>query len=170
MGFDDETESFKSSTKSETNQMSGYLYKKSTAGDWQRRYFETNGTYLTYYKTQKMTKLLAALSVPQVGTIKMIGEIEDSAGTGAVFQVDLKDRQYLLRANTMDEAKRWVDFLTSLRDGKSKTTNPMNQYHNDNAVDTFNYSDDVRSNLHIEPKANFQKSTRSKLFLFCSCC
>jgi len=45
--------------------------KKSTAGDWQKRYFETNGCFLTYYKSQKMSKLLAALSLPQVGDIRI---------------------------------------------------------------------------------------------------
>jgi hypothetical protein len=30
--------------------LSGYLYKKTRDGRWQRRWFETNGTYLTYYK------------------------------------------------------------------------------------------------------------------------
>ncbi len=167
MGFDDENESFKSSSKSESNQMSGYLYKKSTSGDWQRRYFETNGTYLTYYKTQKMTKLLAALSVPQVGSIKLIGEIDDNKGNGAVFQVDLKDRQYLLRAASLEEAKRWVDFLVMLRDGKSKPNNPLNQFGTD-TIDSVKFVDpNQRSSLRIEPKANFQKSTRSKI---CKCC
>ncbi len=30
--------------------LSGYLYKKTRDGRWQRRWFETNGFYLTYYK------------------------------------------------------------------------------------------------------------------------
>jgi hypothetical protein len=30
--------------------LSGYLYKKTRDGRWQRRWFETNGVYLTYYK------------------------------------------------------------------------------------------------------------------------
>lgn len=54
--------SFRSTNASEIgvspNAMSGYLYKKSSSGNWQRRYFETNGSHLTYYKTHKMTKLL----------------------------------------------------------------------------------------------------------------
>jgi len=32
-----------------------------------QRWFETNGCFLTYYKSRKMTKLLAALNLPQVG-------------------------------------------------------------------------------------------------------
>lgn len=60
-----------SSSSGTPTKMSGYLMKKSTAGDWQKRYFETNGCFLTYYKSQKMSKLLAALSLPQVGDIRL---------------------------------------------------------------------------------------------------
>ena len=35
------------------------------------RWFETNGCFLTYYKSKKMEKLLAALNLPQVGEIKV---------------------------------------------------------------------------------------------------
>lgn len=34
--------------------LSGYLYKKTRDGRWQRRWFETNGVYLTYYKVKQM--------------------------------------------------------------------------------------------------------------------
>lgn len=107
------------------SQMSGYLYKKASHGEWQRRYFETNGAYLTYYKTHKMTKLLAALSVPQVGAIKMIGRVDDGSEEG-IFQIDLKDRQYVLKADTVDEAEKWVAYLIELRDSKPRnTSNPI---------------------------------------------
>lgn len=56
--------------------LSGYLYKKSQSGNWQRRYFETNGSHLAYYKTHKMTKLLAAVSMPQVGAIQVVDDGE----------------------------------------------------------------------------------------------
>lgn len=130
-------------------QMSGFLFKKSTNGEWQKRYFETNGSFLTYYKSQKMTKvcillfersntahlsppspsppplnplpppptqLLAALSLPSVGGIQLIGEVSDLKGTGSIFQLDLKDRQYILRTSTLEEAQMWVDTLIQLRD------------------------------------------------------
>ena len=109
------------------SQMSGYLYKKASGGEWQRRYFETNGAYLTYYKTHKMTKLLAALSVPQVGAIKILGSADESKdGPGGIFQIDLKDRQYVLKAESEEDAEKWVNFLIELRDSKSRpTSNPM---------------------------------------------
>ncbi len=94
--------------------MSGYLMKKSTAGDWQKRYFETNGSFLTYYKSQKMSKLLAALSLPQVGDIRLT-----SAEDPFTFQLDLKDRQYILKAMNQEEADSWVKTLITLRDGIS---------------------------------------------------
>ena len=57
--------------------LSGYLYKKTRDGRWQKRWFETSGVYLTYYKSKKMEKLLAALSLPQVGGIRIISADED---------------------------------------------------------------------------------------------
>jgi hypothetical protein len=58
--------------------MRGYLFKKTRDGKWQKRWFETNGCFLTYYKKQGQ-KLLAALNLPQVGTIALMGE--NSSGT-----------------------------------------------------------------------------------------
>jgi hypothetical protein len=54
------------------NHIAGYLLKKAKDGAWQKRYFETNGTFLTYYKSKKMTKLLAALNMPNVGEISVV--------------------------------------------------------------------------------------------------
>jgi hypothetical protein len=111
-----------------TKSIAGYLLKKSTEGSWQRRYFETSGHFLTYYKSQKMTKLLAALALPQVGDIQYVGMVEDGKGTGAIFQLDLKDRQYVLRADDEETAKRWVDTLIILRDSEvamSPSPSPM---------------------------------------------
>lgn len=68
-----------------------------------------------------MTKLLAALSLPQVGKIQITGEIEDSQGKGVIIQLELKDREYTLRALTTKEAQKWVDVLKSLRDGSNET-------------------------------------------------
>jgi hypothetical protein len=108
--------------------IAGYLLKKSTEGVWQRRYFETSGHFLTYYKSEKMTKLLAALALPQVGEIKYIGAVDDTKGTGAIFQLDLKDRQYVLRADSEENAKKWVEVLVQLRDSEvpSTPTTPVN--------------------------------------------
>ena len=101
------------------NEISGYLYKKSSSGVYQRRYFEVNGNYLTYYKTEEMKKLLAALSIPQVGSIRFLGEVEDG---GAEFSIDLKDRQYVLKADSVSEAERWVEHLLDVRDVSRQTS------------------------------------------------
>ena len=57
--------------------ISGYLHKKTRDGRWQKRWFETNANFLTYYKSKKMTKLLAALNLPQVGQIKAVKRVVD---------------------------------------------------------------------------------------------
>ena len=44
----------------------GYLHKLGRNGHWQKRYFETNGKSLTYYKNVKRTKVLATLDLCKV--------------------------------------------------------------------------------------------------------
>lgn len=149
--------------RQDSMQMAGYLYKKSSGGEWQKRYFETNGNYLTYYKSHKMSKLLAAVALPQVGLIKLVGDVSDAKGGGYVFQIDLKDRQFLLRAATQDEAQRWVEYLILLRDGRPSTSsNPMSF---DYGMPTVNRGGPatvaaVSTPNYFEPKATIQKSSR----------
>lgn len=105
---------------SDTVQMSGYLYKKSRQGQWQKRWFETNGCFLTYYKNRRMSKLLAALSLPQVGSIQLVPEnspMEDN--DGCLFTIELNERVYTLRAQSREEAARWVEVLNQLKSGGS---------------------------------------------------
>lgn len=47
----------------------GYLHKLGRNGHWQRRFFETNGERLTYYKSTKRTKALATLDLVKVSNI-----------------------------------------------------------------------------------------------------
>lgn len=99
------------STADPESSLSGYLYKKTQDGRWQRRWFETNGIYLTYYKSRKMEKLLAALSLPQVGQIKKI----TADGETGLFSIELNSRIYTLRAKSDEEAEQWVKVLTNMR-------------------------------------------------------
>ena len=47
----------------------GYLNKLGRNGHWQRRFFETNGERLTYYKNVKRTTVLATLDLCKVRII-----------------------------------------------------------------------------------------------------
>lgn len=100
----------------------GYLEKKTRDGRWQRRWFETNGCFLTYYKNKKMTKLLAALNLPQVDSIALLPDDHaeyasepEGSGTGNLFSIQLNDRQYLLKAKEKEDAQLWVDKLNHLK-------------------------------------------------------
>ncbi|KAL0586365.1 hypothetical protein ABG067_003978 [Albugo candida] len=83
-----------------------YLFKKTRDGKWQKRWFETNGCFLTYYKKQGQ-KLLAALNLPQVGTITLLGE--DSTDGPGLFTIELNERVYTIKARSHEEAAFWVD-------------------------------------------------------------
>lgn len=84
--------------------LSGYLYKKTRDGRWQKRWFETSGVYLTYYKSKKMEKLLAALSLPQVGGIRIISADEDPEkieGLCAVMSVLIIEPMHHISASSV---------------------------------------------------------------------
>lgn len=104
------------SADSSAEALSGYLFKKARNEKWQRRWFETQGFYLVYYKNRKMEKLLAALSLPQVGEIRLIPQAEDPEGNAGLFVLELNNRIYTLRANSNEEAEVWVRTMLKLRE------------------------------------------------------
>ena len=103
--------------------ISGYLHKMTRDGRWQKRWFETNGNFLTYYKSKKMTKLLAALNLPQVGEIAVIDASKsiDSDGSqendGSFFTIELNERIYTLKADNQGESAKSVGTLNALKKG-----------------------------------------------------
>lgn len=48
----------------------GYLRKLGRNGKWQRRFFETDGESLSYYKSEKRTKQLATLDLKKVRSLR----------------------------------------------------------------------------------------------------
>lgn len=102
----------------------GYLQKKTKQGKWQKRWFETNGIFLTYYKNQKMKKLLAAVKLPEVGEISLIDPHPDNDDTvePGLFSIQLNSREYILKAPDHAEAVEWVKILTNLKESESKDT------------------------------------------------
>ena len=100
----------------EVDALSGYLFKKARNDKWQRRWFETQGYYLVYYKNRKMEKLLAALSLPQVGEIRLVPIEEDPERQAGLFALELNNRVYTLRAPSNEEAELWVRVLLKLRE------------------------------------------------------
>ena len=63
-----------------------------------------------------MEKLLAALSLPQVGAIQTIPISEDDENKGGLFSLALNNRKYTLRAKTDEEATNWVNILTEIQE------------------------------------------------------
>lgn len=142
--------------------ISGYLYKRTRDGRWQKRWFETNGVYLTYYKTRKMEKLLAALSLPQVGEIKIVPPDQDPENQDGLFSIELNTRIYILRAKANDEALQWVTVLNKLREdginASLTTQTPL-------SVPTTSTSAPSPTNTASTPGTEWIKSGKS-----CFCC
>ncbi|CAM9803594.1 unnamed protein product [Chrysoparadoxa australica] len=100
--------------------MCGYLQKKAKTGKWQKRWFETNAHFLTYYKSKKMEKLLAALNLPQVGEILLVEpDSGDPDNDGSLFTIELHERVYTMKATSREEAARWVEVLKLLQSSEA---------------------------------------------------
>jgi hypothetical protein len=118
--FADDTESVTSVTsenlhRDNNDNLCSYLSKRTRDGRWQKRWFETNGFYLTYYKSRRKEKLLASLWMPQVGEIKVMKDLKDEIGTEGFFSLELDSRLYTLKAKTDADAQEWVNTLVNLK-------------------------------------------------------
>mmetsp|Transcript_15757 Transcript_15757/g.32360 ORF Transcript_15757/g.32360 Transcript_15757/m.32360 type:complete len:212 (+) Transcript_15757:55-690(+) len=100
----------------------GYLKKKSRHDRWQKRWFEANDHYLTYYKSPQSEKLLACIDLYQTGVIRLATEDDNSPNDESYseFSLELGDRFYIIKAETRGDAKRWVQGLNERK--KPKTT------------------------------------------------
>lgn len=79
----------------------GLLAKKSARiGHWQRRYFSIDWAYLRYWRSKRQSKLLGSLDLRQMLRVF----IRDNGQVELV----LPDRQMVLKAATIEEARRWV--------------------------------------------------------------
>eukprot|EP00592_Proboscia_alata_P015155 CAMPEP_0194393918 /NCGR_PEP_ID=MMETSP0174-20130528/123558_1 /TAXON_ID=216777 /ORGANISM="Proboscia alata, Strain PI-D3" /LENGTH=695 /DNA_ID=CAMNT_0039189647 /DNA_START=34 /DNA_END=2121 /DNA_ORIENTATION=- len=96
------------------NIVSGYLEKQTKKGLWQRRYFETDGENLTYYKNSKRTKYLANLDLAKVGAISLC----EKDPTKCMFTIQVAGRPYLLRAEDPSICQDWVINLNRVREAR----------------------------------------------------
>mmetsp|Transcript_3154 Transcript_3154/g.4621 ORF Transcript_3154/g.4621 Transcript_3154/m.4621 type:complete len:456 (+) Transcript_3154:291-1658(+) len=92
----------------------GYLQKLGRNGKWQKRYFETDGDSLRYYKSHKRSKLMATLTLNKVGTIAV--STEDPSGT--TFHIQVADRPYSLRASSRATCRDWVITLHRIKEAR----------------------------------------------------
>eukprot|EP00586_Coscinodiscus_wailesii_P018171 CAMPEP_0172517970 /NCGR_PEP_ID=MMETSP1066-20121228/289365_1 /TAXON_ID=671091 /ORGANISM="Coscinodiscus wailesii, Strain CCMP2513" /LENGTH=842 /DNA_ID=CAMNT_0013300217 /DNA_START=551 /DNA_END=3079 /DNA_ORIENTATION=+ len=92
----------------------GYLHKRTRNGVWQRRFFETDGESLTYYKTQKRSKLLATLDLVKVGEIAVV----EADPTCCTFTIQVAGRPYYLKADDSATCKDWVINLNRVREAR----------------------------------------------------
>ena len=92
----------------------GYLHKFGRNGKWQRRFFETDGENLTYYKTDARSKLLATLDLLKVGDIC----VESQDPDGCTFIIQVADRPYRLRADSQSSCRDWVITLNRVKEAR----------------------------------------------------
>lgn len=99
--------------------INGYLHKLGRNGHWQKRFFETNGRCLTYYKSDKRTKVLATLDLCKVGEIAM----DPTDPQQSTFTIQVSNRPYYLRAANKIHANDWVITLNRAREARLQVGN-----------------------------------------------
>jgi len=92
----------------------GYLLKRGRNGKWQRRFFETDGECLSYYKNRHRAKLLAQLDLCKVGEIA----IDEEDQKGCTFNIQVANRPYALRAENSGTCKDWVITLNRVKEAR----------------------------------------------------
>jgi PH domain len=103
---------------------SGYLLKCSPTGQHRKRFFEINGEYLTYFKTEKKRKLLEAISIPSAAHIRLTDGynshpiLSPHSGGHTTILIDMCDRQYELIADTVEDAQLWMNEILKIRDAE----------------------------------------------------
>lgn len=109
-------------TSLSVQQKSGYLLKCSSVGPHRKRFFEINGEYLTYFKTEKKRKMLEAISIPGAANIRLTDGYGDTAKFSSLqcdqktILIDMRDRQYGLLADSAEDAQSWIKELLRIRD------------------------------------------------------
>jgi len=97
----------------------GYLRKLGRNGHWQKRFFESNGERLTYYKSTKRTKVLATLDLCKVGEIA----IDKTDPEECTFTIQVSHRPYYLRAEDKARCNDWVIILNRAREARMNVGN-----------------------------------------------
>ena len=92
----------------------GYLHKLGRNGKWQKRFFETDGENLTYYKTSERTKCLATLDLVKVGDIC----VDSNDPDGCTLIIQVADRPYRLRADSQSSCRDWVITLNRIKEAR----------------------------------------------------
>lgn len=150
-------------------QLNGYLRKKSKNQHWQKRWFEANDYYLTYYKDQNSEKLLACID------LRLVTEIDIGDGTlhpeVGCFFIKLAGRTYVMKAKDAILAQQWVDGLR-VRQGGYKS------YESNKAIVLTSLEDiskkklsanDTNVNEFAYKKNESNKTSLLFSVLFCSC-
>ncbi len=103
-----------------------------------------------------MEKLLAALSLPQVGDIRLVDAAEDNENQVGLFSLELNTRVYTLRAKSHEEAVVWVTTLTKLRAEGINAAVQQSKFP-DNKI----FAAEVASKEVPEPNTDWIKSGKS---------
>lgn len=91
-----------------------YVYNVVTK-EWRSRTCELNGSYLSFYRKEK---IVAVIDLEQVGDISPVTDIpEDDIIKDTVFTISLKqDRNFMIRTISSDECISWICILQEVRD------------------------------------------------------
>eukprot|EP01138_Halocafeteria_seosinensis_P003433 gb/GECG01003509.1/.p1 GENE.gb/GECG01003509.1/~~gb/GECG01003509.1/.p1 ORF type:complete len:176 (+),score=20.95 gb/GECG01003509.1/:1-528(+) len=101
----------------------GYLKKENSQKRWQKRWFEIVGHYFVYYKRYDSPEMLCAMDLNRAQNPAVIMESDGQGGTVPTCEFSIRwDRYRLFRAETPEEAVRWVNVMRAVQDAHKKPT------------------------------------------------
>jgi hypothetical protein len=126
---------------------SGYLLKKGMMGSLTKRFFEINGEYLLYYKNKKKRKLLEAIPIVRAANIRSWDVSRTKEGPESSLNktilIDLRDRQYILLAETVEDCKSWIKELLFVREAECMRSKLLK------AIDSLSIVDDLDGHTQL---------------------
>jgi hypothetical protein len=95
--------------------MKGVLLKKSPEGIWAKRFCETDGVFLTIYRSKSADKIVQIICMPQASNIKLIEFLKHDDDAGYAFDIIMPDGKAVnFKAQSLKDASLWVEALMDM--------------------------------------------------------
>lgn len=95
--------------------MKGILLKKSPEGIWIKRFCETDGVFLTIYRSKSADKIVQIICMPQASNIKLIEFLKHDSDAGYAFDIIMLDGKTVnFKAQSLKEASLWIEALMEM--------------------------------------------------------
>ena len=123
---------------------------------WQKRNVELTKEVLLISKAEK---LVAVISLQQIGAVNHVGPISDNLGKGVMFKVTVKNKVYTLRGRNESEVDTWISHISDAVNAFHPASNDISGVNNGNDISIL--SDRSTNSVQITPSPSDRGSLHS---------